>query len=65
MNNLSLIKHNFFYDINKNIPKNIYDNYWQTLNYESNIFQYNNIKNNIKILAKYGEIDPIYLTLDE
>lgn len=65
INNLPLIKYNFFYDINKNIPKNIYDNYWQTLNYESNIFQYNNIKNNIKILAKYGEIDPIYLTLDE
>ena len=63
---IPLINYNFFYNIdNNNIEKNFYDNYWTTLNYESNVFQYNNIKNNIQILAKYNEIDPIYLTLDE
>lgn len=58
-------KHNFFYNSKNNIQKSFYDNYWETLNLESNIFQYENIKNNIKILAQFGEIHPIYLELDE
>lgn len=63
--NNSLTKYNYFYHPDNKIDKNFYDNYWQTLNEESAIFSYNNIKNNIKILAKYGEIDSNYLSLDE
>ena len=63
--NYPLTKHNFFYNIKNDINEFFYFNYWETLNYKSNVFQYENIKNNIKILAKQKEIDPIYLQLDE
>ena len=63
--NHPLTKHHFFYQPNNKIQKIFYDNYWETLNFESNIFQYENIKHNIKILAEQKEIDPIYLQLDD
>ncbi len=62
--NYPLTKHHFFYNIEDNIENLFYDNYWETLNYNSNIFQYENIQKNIQILAKQKEIDPIYLQLD-
>lgn len=62
--NDTLNQHNYFYNYNSHIKKEFYDIYWDTLNNKSNIFLYNLILQNIKLLAKYNEIDIDYLNLD-